>query len=257
MNRFDPHPHADLQSLPRLYTDLAEWWPLLSAPDDYMEEAEIFRRALTDACSPPPRSLLELGSGGGNNASHLRRHFDVTLVDASPDMLTVSRRLNPRCGHIEGDMRDLRLGRLFDAVFIHDAIVYMTTAGDLRRALETAAAHCRVDGAVLVVPDHVRETFKPASGYGGCDEDGRGARYLQWSWDPDPTDSSYVIDFAVMLRDADGSVRVEHERHVCGLFARNEWLGMLEQAGLAADVLPFEHSEVEPGSCEMFLGVKH
>ena len=31
---------ASLSGLPRLYTDLAPWWPLLSSPDDYVEEAE-------------------------------------------------------------------------------------------------------------------------------------------------------------------------------------------------------------------------
>ncbi len=81
---------------PRLYDELASWWPLLSAPAEYAEEAEFYRKALVDACDRPPRSLLELGSGGGNNASHLKAHFDeMTLVDCSPAMLAVSRTLNP------------------------------------------------------------------------------------------------------------------------------------------------------------------
>ena len=33
-------------TLPRLYTDLAAWWPVLSNPDDYAEEAEFYRRFL-------------------------------------------------------------------------------------------------------------------------------------------------------------------------------------------------------------------
>jgi len=90
---------------PRLYTDLASWWPLLSDPDgdDYAEEAAFARQVLIDACDAPPRTLLELGSGGGNNASHLKAHFQLTLVDLSPDMLAVSRALNPECDHVEGD----------------------------------------------------------------------------------------------------------------------------------------------------------
>ena len=73
------------------------------------------------------RTLLELGSGGGNNASHLKTRFDCTLTDISPEMLALSRSLNPECEHLEGDMRTLRLGREFDVVFIHDAISYLTT----------------------------------------------------------------------------------------------------------------------------------
>lgn len=113
------------QSRPKLYQELAAWWPLLSAPADYADEAAFVRQTLIAACEKPPRTLLELGSGGGNNASHLKAHFLMTLVDLSAEILAVSRDLNPECEHIAGDMRTVRLGRRFDAVFIHDAIMYM------------------------------------------------------------------------------------------------------------------------------------
>src|SRR3712207_3861404 len=96
---------------------------------------------------PPAPTLLELGSGGANNAVHLKAHFaQVTLTDLSPQMLAVSRALNPDCGHLLGDMRTLRLGRAFNVVFIHDAIDYMSTHHDLRLALETAFLHCTPGG---------------------------------------------------------------------------------------------------------------
>lgn len=143
----------------KMYGELAAWWPLLSAVEDYAEEAEFFVQLLSVAGLPQKPALLELGSGGGNNAFYLKRCFaQVTLTDLSPDMLTVSRALNPECEHVQGDMRALRLGREFDAVFVHDAIEYMTTAADLRRALETAWLHTRPGGVALFVPDNVRET---------------------------------------------------------------------------------------------------
>jgi ubiquinone/menaquinone biosynthesis C-methylase UbiE len=79
----------------RLYDDLAAWWPLMSAPSEYAEEAAFYGDALVAACAPPPETLLELGSGGGNNASYLKARFRCTLVDRAPGMLAVSRRLNP------------------------------------------------------------------------------------------------------------------------------------------------------------------
>jgi ubiquinone/menaquinone biosynthesis C-methylase UbiE len=85
----------------RLYGDLAAWWPVLSPSDDYAEEAEFFRRTIVSASAFPPETMLELGSGGGNNASHPKSHFRVTLVDRSPGMLAVSRALNPECERSE------------------------------------------------------------------------------------------------------------------------------------------------------------
>jgi trans-aconitate methyltransferase len=52
--------------------------------------------------------VLELGSGGGHNAFHLKARYAMTLVDLSEDVLTVSRRLNPKCDHHRGDMRGSR-----------------------------------------------------------------------------------------------------------------------------------------------------
>ena len=81
------------------------------------------------------REVLELGSGGGNNAVHLKAGFDLTLVDLSAEMVAVSQPLNPECDHVVGDMRTVRLGRTFDAVFVHDAVAYMLTEDDLRAAM--------------------------------------------------------------------------------------------------------------------------
>jgi hypothetical protein len=38
-----------VEETPRLYRELAEWWPLLSAPEDYAEEAEEYRRLIDEA----------------------------------------------------------------------------------------------------------------------------------------------------------------------------------------------------------------
>lgn len=52
-------------------------------------------------------------------------------------------------------MRALRLGRTFDAVLIHDAIMYMTGEEDLRAALVMAHEHCKPGGVVVIAPDWV------------------------------------------------------------------------------------------------------
>ncbi|HEY8516901.1 MAG TPA: class I SAM-dependent methyltransferase [Candidatus Binatia bacterium] len=243
----------DEQGFEKLYGELASWWPLLSPPEHYAEEAAIYRDLMIAACDEPPRSLLELGSGGGNNASHLKAWFTMTLVERSPGMLDVSQALNPECEHVLGDMRDVRLGRTFDAVFVHDAIAYMTTLADLERAMRTAFVHCRPGGAALFAPDAVRETFRPTTHAGGHDGVTRSLRYLEWIWDPDPEDSTYVADFAYLLREASGTPRVVHDRHVVGLFARADWMRLLREVGFEPECVPLVHSEVPEGRHEMFV----
>ena len=150
-----------MSTRPRLYGELAEWFHLLTAPEDYAEEAEFYRQAMVETADGSVRDVLELGSGGGNNASHLKSHFKMTLTDLSEEMLAMSRGLNPECEHLVGDMRDLRLGRTFDAVFVHDAVAYLTTEEDLGQAVETAYAHCRIGGAALFCPTEYVRTSRP------------------------------------------------------------------------------------------------
>jgi len=238
---------------PKMYRELASWFYLVTAPEDYAEEADVYRRLLTETAERPVEEVLELGSGGGNNASHLKNHFTLTLSDLSSDMLAMSRRLNPECEHIEGDMRSLRLDRDFDAVFVHDAVSYITTLGDLRAAVETAFVHLRPGGVGLFVPDDVRETFRPRTDHGGHDGDERSLRYLEWVWDPDPADETYLADYAYLLREGE-EASVEHDRHVCGLFAREDWQRTLEDAGFRAgrEVVRLEGES----DTDAFLGVR-
>ncbi len=236
-----------------LYSELAPWYLLITARHEYLEEAEAYERALLDA-APQARTLLELGAGAGNNAYHLKRRFTCTLTDLSPAMLAQSAAQNPECEHLVGDMRTLRLGRLFDAVFVQDAVCYLLTEDDLRLAIETAFVHCRPGGAALFAPDYVRETFRPGTECGGNDgEDGRAARYLEWVSQAEPGATTYHVDYAYVLRDGD-SVRVVHERHVEGLFPRATWLRLLEEAGFRVHLgtRPRDETELD----EIFVAVR-
>jgi len=242
--------------LPRRYTDLADWYYLLTAPEEYAEEAEFYWRAIADASDGAPRTLLELGSGGGANASHYKHNVAPTLTDLSPQMLALSQTINPECEHIQGDMRTLRLNRTFDAVFVHDAICYMTTENDLRCAMQTAFEHCRPGGVALFAPDDTRENFADKTDHGGHDGQGRALRYLEWSSDPDASDGTYLYEFVYVLHEDGQPTRTAYEGHECGLFSRAHWLRLLKEVGFKPSALPFEHSEVPPGSLEVFVGIR-
>ena len=245
-------------SLPRLYTDLAQdWYHLLTAPEEYAEEADFYWGCFEQAAASPPRTLLELGSGGGNMASHYKRRGVIAiLTDLSPDMLALSRTINPELEHLQGDMRTLRLGRTFDAVLVHDAVMYMLTEDDLRQAIQTAWLHLNPGGVAVFAPDCVRETFCPKTDHGGHDGDGRALRYLMWTFDPDSADTTFVTDFTIVMREGTEPPRCMQDRHVEGLFGREDWLRLLAESGFTATIRPLVHSEVEPGETEVFVAVK-
>jgi SAM-dependent methyltransferase len=233
----------------RLFGDLAEWWPVISPPEGYVHEGARLA-ALFGSVRPAVREVLDLGSGGGHVASHLKQRLTLTLVDLSEEMLAVSRRLNPECAHVHGDMRTIRLGRQFDAVLVHDAIDYIPSEADLRQVIETAFAHCRPGGLAAFVPDHIADTFRARSGGGGgSDATGRQASFREWTWDPDPADDWVQAEYEFVLRAADGTVQVVREEHRVGAFGRGTWLRLLRDAG-------FEAGEARPGRMHghLFIG---
>jgi SAM-dependent methyltransferase len=215
--------------VPLLYGELVPWYRLIDPPEDHADEAGSYRRALEAAC-PAAETLLDLGAGAGGNALHLKQRFRCTLTDLSPEMLELSREINPECEHIAGDMRTLRLGRTFDAVLVHDAVMYMTTEADLAAAIETAFVHTRPGGAAVFTPDCIRDTFDGGTTLLECDRDGRSMRGLEYCWDPDPLDDTFAVEYVFVLRDG-LDVRVVHDRHTEGLFSWATWVRLLEGAG--------------------------
>jgi len=203
------------------------------------------------------RTVLELGAGGGNNASFMKTRFAMTLTDLSEDMLAVSRELNPDCEHLHGDMRTLRLGRTFDAVLIHDAIMYMTTEEDLAAAIATAAAHLEPGGVALFVPDDTAESYRPFTSHDGHDaDDGRSLRFLEWSSPLLPGATATDVTFVVVTKE-NGETKTYLDEQRFGLFPRETWLRLIAEAGLEPTSLPYEHSEFDPSIArEMFAGVK-
>ncbi len=213
----------------KLYGELVHWYDLIDPPADHADEVAVYRERF-DAVVPNAKTLLELGAGAGHNGVHLKVHYRCTLTDLSEPMLRRSRALNPECDHIAGDMRTLRLGQTFDLVLVHDAVMYMTTRADLLAAARTAFIHTRPGGAAIFEPDCVRETFEEQCAPEGSSAGEREVKFLMWTWDPDPSDETYLVDFAFLLRDGSTMTAV-HDQHLEGLFSRATWIDVLTEAG--------------------------
>lgn len=239
----------------KLYHELASWWPLLSPPEDYKEEAELYWHLLTKYGADLSTGL-ELGSGGGHNAFHFKNHCQLTLSDLSQDMLSMSEKLNPECKHVQADMREIDLQQRFDFVFIHDAISHMLSKADLAKVFSCAAQHLDRGGILLVTPDDFAETFEPNTDHGGIDGQGKGMRYLEWSSDRDPNDEIAEVDMVYVLKDKDGKLQIEHDHYEFGLFSIKDWQRLIEEAGFAVFTEPVELEGFPPGKLKAFVGIK-
>ena len=142
----------------RAYSDLAWTEPILAPLDEYAKETGLIINVIREHSASEVKTLLHLGCGAGINDHSFKKHFTVTGVDISLNMLEIARILNPEVVYHQGDMRTIELGESFDAVAIPDSIGYMTTEKDLQNAIMTAHKHLK-PGALLLIVTSIAKQF--------------------------------------------------------------------------------------------------
>ncbi len=222
----------------RLYRDLSWTWPIISSKEEYIAETLESVSFIRENSGIDVRTILNLGCGGGHNDYTLKRHFDVTGVDISPDMLSLARDLNPEVSYLEGDMRTVRLGRVFDAVVIFDSISYMLTVDDLGAAFVTAFEHLKPGGVFLTIAEYTKENFEQNKTLVTTNsKEGIEITFIENNYDPDPSDTTFKAAFVFIIRRG-GMLEIETDRHVVGVFGLETWRRTLREAG-------FEYRELE------------
>ena len=240
----------------RLYEELSWLWPIISAPSDYLAETTSLAEAIREGATNETTTLLNLGCGGGHHDFGLKRYFGIAGVDTSEQMLTLARRLNPEVEYTTGDMRSVRLGRLFDVVTIFDAINHMTSEEDLLACFQTAAAHLGQDGILLTIPEVTAEgniqnqTFCSTHRH----EDVQ-VTFVENHFDPDPSDTSFEMTLVFLIRKGH-ELSIETDHDTCGVFPKATWWKLLQQAGFTVREKVVEGISAQLGDCPVLLATK-
>lgn len=240
----------------RLYKDLAKYFPIITPPEDYIEEGEYFAQVIKNTTASEATTLLDLGCGAGNDDFSLKKHFEITAVDVSPDMLKLAKKLNPEVKYRKGDMRFVRLGKKFDAVTIFDSINYMVTKDDLRAVFETAYEHLKPGGILVTIAEETPDRF--IQNKTKCTVQSQGntqVSFIENYFDPDLQDTSYEATFIFLIREK-GKLRIETDRHICGIFPLETWIDLLQETGFKVHKLDFNVSDPEAQTYPLLVCTK-
>jgi SAM-dependent methyltransferase len=140
-----------------IFGNYAHYYNVLYADKNYAGESAAVLDILHGDGRPMPRTLLDLGCGTCRHALAMaRRGVAVTGVDMSANMLTMGREalaeadVSPLPELFEGDARQVRLNRTFDAVTsLFHVMSYQNTEEDALALFRTAHAHLRAGGLFL------------------------------------------------------------------------------------------------------------
>ncbi len=203
---------------------------------DYATEAELLHQIISDAY-PNARTLLDVGCGTGAHLAQLRQWYQVEGIDISPEMLAVARTRLPGVPLRLADMRQLALGRTFDAVIcLFSSIGYITDPDELRSTIDRLAAHVG-PGGVLILDGWVRPEEWDDSYRGGPDvAKDETTTVVRLSFTR-RVGNITELDMHHLVRSEDG-IEYFAESHRLALTPTDQYVTLIEQAGLKATVLP-------------------
>ncbi len=141
-----------------VFADYADYYDLLYRDKDYEEESQ-YIVALLKKYAPHAQSLLEFGCGtAAYTECFLRSGFSVDGPDISPEMIRIA---TARIGALpeeirslsklmEGDARDLDLGKSYDAVVsLFHVLSYQQTNADVLAFIQSAGRHLDNGGLAI------------------------------------------------------------------------------------------------------------
>ena len=220
------------------YSDLAWTELIISSPEEYRDETELYSKTIITYSTQKPKTLLHLGCGAGINDFTFKRYFKVTGIDISDGMLKIARGLNPEVRYIQADMRGIRLKLLFDAVAIPDSIGYMTTVTDLRKAITTGNRHLKTGGILLIVA-HIRDNFNENNFiYSGRKND---IKITIFENNCITSKTNYEATLVYLIR-RKKKLEIYTDKHTIGLFNLATWNKLFKEKGFRMTKISIENT---------------
>lgn len=115
---------------------------------DYNKEYTFYNNLLQKSS---PKSILEIGSGTGNLAKHfIKNKQNYRGLDYSKSMISISKKRNPDCHFIHGDMRDFNLEEKVDAIIITSrSTSYLISNNDINDTFNCLYNNLNTDGVII------------------------------------------------------------------------------------------------------------
>lgn len=220
-----------------LYDRHADLWPLVAPLESYKDEMrEWVGIVLEELGCRESLEVLDLGTGGGHHLYWFSRLWEGRVsgvaTDLSSAMLERVAGLVSDFDCVSGDMTTLELKRRFPLVTVHDSFCYLKESRQVARLFSTIASHLEPDGIAVIKVDALAGEFAGPYRYlTTFEEPEREITLTHYEWDPDPGDTELETIYLFLER-RNGRVTTREERHLMGLFSREELRSLWRGAGL-------------------------
>ncbi len=218
----------------QLYNDYQWVWEMISNTGDYEPLSAYVVSKINEHETRKTKTLLHLGCGSGNMDFHLKKHFEVTGVDLSAEMLASARNKNPECRYFAGDMRTFSNNSRFDAVVIPDSIDYMRSPEEMQQLFSNARKLLNPQGLLLAIVAYDPDKFpQNRTTVDTVSDKGIEVAFIENNYTPGSEENTFEATFVILIRD-NKRLKTLIDIHTLGLFNKEVWFGQLKKAGFEA-----------------------
>lgn len=198
-------------------------------PEEYRKETEKARELISRYSKTGGTALLDLACGTGEQSRLFARHYQVTGLDFSGEMLKIARRKVPQAAFVQGDMFDFSFPQPFDAIVnLYGSIGFASGRGQLEEGLACAFRHLKPGGVFLLTPWGTKETFQE-----GLVADARtrdGLSFCRMEAVRRTGENSVLVEMHHLIGDG-LSIQEHRGEQKITLFSEEEYRAALESAG--------------------------
>jgi ubiquinone/menaquinone biosynthesis C-methylase UbiE len=235
-----------------LYSKLAKYYDLIYNYRDYLDEAVRLQNLIIKNMEYEANTLLDVACGSGLHLKHLKDDFSCTGVDVSPAMVRIAKSNVNGVSFKEGDMKDLKLGKLFDVVTcLFGSIGYVKTLANIERVILSFFNHLKPKGLLLIETSNNSSAFvlgEPrVTSY-----DGKNVKVARINHSNIRL-ATAVINMHILVAEKGKDVNYLVDKHELGLFGDKEMSMIMKECGFKGKVLK---SGFLPGR-ELLIGIKN
>ena len=139
----------------RFYNELASLYDFICTPENRRRDVQVLQKIIRRHLKSQGNSLLDVACGTGLEDLYLKKKFRVTGLDLNEEVLRIARKRNPEIGYVRGDMRNFRLNTSFDVITCFDAMCYLQSYRESRRALGNFYHHLKPGGLIIFYIDPI------------------------------------------------------------------------------------------------------
>ncbi len=216
----------------KLYSELAQvYHEMYQSVFDYKKEFKFYNNVLRKYNC---KNVLEIGCGSGNLAGlFLKSGYSYTGLDLFDEMLNIARKAEPKAMFIQGDMRNLKMKKKYDAIIVTGrSFTYMTKNQDVMKALRSMNNVLAKNGILIfdnfnaeVIFGRFKKRFVQKAKYGGKEyrrvSENTWNMETGWTWN---WDTKYYIK-------ENGKIKTVFDKSVLRAFTEDELKLFLKISG--------------------------